>query len=285
MQKRSAIPQKNPKYFGLFLFLVILPGLLPAQTLRRPVSANYVGLGAYSIQHNDVFSFTANPAALAQLSSAAVGVFGERRFLMDELNNYVAAVGLPTSSGNFGINADYFGSSDYNESRIGLAYGRKLGAKVDIGAQFNYHGIRIAGYGNSSAISFQLGAVMHITERLHAGFHAANPVGGKFGKDEQEKLPSRYVVGLGYDASKKFFVGAEIEKEEDQTVNVNASLQYKFLPEILARAGISSATSSAWIGLGLTLKAFRLDLTTSYHPDLGITPGILLLFNFNSKSN
>lgn len=269
----------------LFIVVFFYGFLLQAQTLRRPVAATYTGFGAYSLNHVDVFSFTANQASLAQLKNASVGVYGERRFLLTELNNYTAVAALPTHSGNFGLKAGYSGFSDYNETQIGLAYGRKLGSKVDIGAQFNYNGIRINSYGNASAISFEMGTVLHVTDKLHAGVHVNNPVGGKFGKDQQEKLSSVYTVGLGYDASEKFFISAEIEKEEDRPVNVNAGFQYKFIPQLLVRAGISSATSSAWLGVGLTIKSLRLDITTSYHPQLGITPGLLLLFNLNKRGN
>ncbi len=226
----------------------------------------------------------ANQASLAQLKNSSIGVYGERRFLLSELNNYTAAVGVPTHSGNFGLKINYAGFADYYESQLGLAYGRKLGNKIDVGLQFNYNSIRVSSYGNSSAISFELGSVLHITEKLHAGLHLNNPVGGKFGKDNQEKLSSVYGFGIGYDASEKFLVSAEIEKEEDQPVNVNAGFQYKFIPQLLVRVGMSSATSSAWLGLGLTVKSFRLDVTTSYHPQLGITPGILMLFNFKGEN-
>lgn len=256
---------------------------LKAQTLRRPVAAGYIGPGAYSIQHADVFSFTANQASLAQIKNSAAAIFAERRFLLSELNNYTAVIGLTTNSGNFGLKANYSGFTDYNETQIGLAYGRKLGSKLDIGAQFNYNGISIAdGYGNASAISVELGTIFHITDKLNAGVHINNPVGGKFGKDQQEKLSSVYGFGIGYDASEKFFISAEIEKEEDRPANINAGFQYKFIPQLLVRAGMSTATSSAWVGFGLTLKSFRLDITSSYHPELGISPGILLLFNFKS---
>ena len=187
-------------------------------------------LGAYSLNHTDIFSFTANQASLAQLKNAAVGVYGERRFLLSELNNYTATAGLITTSGNFGMKATYSGFSDYNETQLGLAYGRKLGSKIDAGAQFNYNGIRIAEYGNAAALSFEIGVIMHLTDKLHTGIHVNNPVGGKFGKDQQEKLSSVYAVGFGYEASEKFFVSAEIEKEEDQPVNVNAGIQHKFIP-------------------------------------------------------
>ena len=76
---------------------------MQSQTLRRPLAASYTGLGAYSLNHADVFSFTSNQASLAQLKNTSAAVYGERRFLLSELNNYTAAIGLPTSSGNFGL--------------------------------------------------------------------------------------------------------------------------------------------------------------------------------------
>jgi hypothetical protein len=272
----------------LLYLLTLIVSHSDGQTIRRPAAAGYTGLGAYSFNHADVFSFVSNPASLSQLKNSSAGVYAERRFLLSELNNYTAVIGLSTASGNFAVKANYSGFSDYNETQLALAYARKLGNKMDIGARFNYYGIRIAGYGNASAISFEAGTILHISERLHAGIHVNNPVGGKFGKDppdsyREEKLPSLYSFGFGYDASEKFLVSAEIEKEEDQPVNVTAGLQYKFLPQLLARAGISSATSTAWLGLGLTLRSFRLDVTAGYHPQLGITPGLLFLFTFNSK--
>ena len=247
--------------------------------------AAYTGLGAYSQHHVDVFSFTANQAALAQLINTTAGVYGERRFMLAELSNYSGVFALPTSSGNFGLKAGYSGFSDYNETQIGLAYARKLGAKLDIGAQFNYYGMRIAENGNATAIGFELGAIMHLTEKLHTGFQISNPVGGKFGSDKQEKLASLYSFGIGYDASEKFLVSMEVQKEEDQPVNINAGLQYKFIPQLMARAGVSSASSTCWLGLGLSLKSFRLDVSAGYHSQLGITPALALLFNFKSKSN
>ena len=271
--------------FILLSVFVLVNTFLQAQTLRRPVAASYTGLGAYSLNHVDVFSFTANQASLAQLKNNSAGVYGERRFLLSELNNYTAAIGLTTKSGNFGIKANYSGFTDYNETQLGLAYGRKLGSKLDIGAQFNYNAVRIAeDYGSATTISFEMGTIFHLTDKLNAGLHINNPIGGKFGKDQQEKLSSVYGFGVGYDASENFFISAEIEKEEDQPVNVNAGFQYKFIPQLLVRAGMASATSSAWLGLGLTLKSFRLDVTTSYHPQLGITPGVMMLFNFKGKN-
>ena len=264
----------------LIISLICFNLFINGQTVRRPVAAVYAGLGAYSIGHVDVFSFTNNQASLAQIKNASAGVYGERRFMLDELSLYQLAIAVPTNSGNFGIKVGYYGFSDYNESQLGLGYARKLGSKMDIGVQFDYNGIRLAGYGNSAAINFEIGTVFHLTDKLHAGVHAYNPVGGKYGKNSEEKLASVYTIGLGYEASDKFLVSAEIEKEENQPVNVNAGMQYKFLPEFMARIGIATNTSNAYAGIGLFLKTFRLDVVVSYHPQLGITPGLMLIYSF-----
>ncbi|MBL7738590.1 MAG: hypothetical protein JNK14_05175 [Chitinophagaceae bacterium] len=275
------------RILSFMLLILVMCSAMSAhgQVLRRPLAAPYMGLGAYSVNHTDVFSFTSNQASLAQLKNAVAGVYGERRFMLAELSHYTAVIGLPTRSGNFGLRTGYSGFSEYNETQLGLAYAMKLGSKADIGVQFNYNAIRIPAYGNISAISFEAGAIFHITDKLHTGFHINNPVGGKFGKDQQEKLPSVYTAGFGYDASEKFFFSAEVIKEEDQPVNVNAGVQYIFIPQLRARAGMSSATSSAWLGLGLSLKSFRIDVASTYHPQLGITPGLLLLFNFGKSES
>lgn len=271
------------------IYLILLPVFFhfisPGQTVRRPVAALYTGLGAYSVQHADVFSFTSNQASLAQLTNPATGVYGERRFLLDELSLYHLAVAVPTNSGNFGFKGGYYGFSDYNETQLGLAYARKLGDKVDVGVQFNYNGVRISGYGNATAVNFEIGTILHLTERLHAGVHAYNPVGGRFGKNDEEKLASVYTVGLGYEASENFFFSAEVEKEEEQPVNVNAGMQYRFLPQLMARTGISTNTSNIYLGVGLFLKSFRLDVVAGYHPQLGVTPGLLIAYDFKKKAN
>jgi hypothetical protein len=120
------------KPFLILLFLSIHL-IINGQTVRRPVAAVYTGLGAYSNNHVDVFSFSNNQASLAQMKNASAGVYGERRFMLNELSLYQFAIAVPTNSGNFGVNAGYFGFSDYNESQMGLAYARKLGTKLILG--------------------------------------------------------------------------------------------------------------------------------------------------------
>lgn len=263
------------------ILLLHLHNAVSAQTIRRPVAAEYISTGVYSNSHTDVFSFTANQASLSALKNVSAGIYGERRYMLRELSFYTAAFALPTRSGNFGLKGGYYGSADYNETNAGLAYARKLGSKIDIGVQFNYYGIKVAGYGKAATINAEAGIIMHLTERLNAGIHVFNPAGGKFGKNGDEKLPFVYTAGLGYEASEQFFASMEIEKEEDLPVNVKAVLQYRVLKQLFVRGGVSSAIPSFWMGCGFGSTSFRIDATASYHPQLGVTPGLLLIFNFS----
>ena len=255
-----------------------------AQSLRKPVSASYIGMGAYSINHADVFSISSNQAALAQIENSSVGFFGENRFLLAETNMYSAIVAVPTREGNFAFQADYFGYQNYNDSQLGLAYARGVGKKLDVGVKFNYYSFRIPGYQNSSTVNFEIGAIAHLTDKLNAGIHFYNPVGGNLSKTDNEKLSSVYTFGIGYETSESFLLSAEIIKQEDLPVNVNVGMQYNFEKQFFARFGIASQNESVYLGAGVSWANLRIDVSASYHPQLGISPGLMLILNFKSAN-
>lgn len=270
--------------FTVFATVMSIPTVV-SQTLRYNVSMPYVSLSAYNSRQTDAFSFTGNQAALAKATSAGVGVYGERRFLLAENSVYGLAATIPTNKGNFGIQLNYAGFTGFNENKLGVAYARSLGKLIDVGIQFNYYGYRIPQYGNASAINVEIGMLLHFSDKLTGGIHIYNPVGGKLGKEQDEKLASAYKFGLGYDASENFTVSAEIVKEEDRNVNVTGGIQYQFMKQLFARVGFVSDTGSGFAGIGVGWKNFRLDVSGSYHPQLGLSPGLLFLMNFKKAEN
>jgi hypothetical protein len=266
-------------FFTCFIFSAVI---IFGQSIRKPIAASYLGLGAYSVQHVDAFSVTSNQAALARIKNPVLGVYGERRFLLGVTDMYSSIFALPTEQGNFAIQADYFGYKNYNESQLGLAYARSLGSKLDIGIKFNYYSFRIPAYQNSDAINFEAGAIAHLTDQLHVGIHFYNPVGGKLSKTNNEKLGSMYKFGIGYEAGENFIISAEIVKQEDFPVNVNAGVQYNFARQFFARMGISSENEAPYAGAGVCWNNLRLDVSASYHPQLGLSPGLMLIVHFKS---
>lgn len=264
--------------FVCFLAISLFVKPCFSQVLHSSRPANYIGVGAYSLNFKDVFSFTANQASLSHIKNTTAGVYSERRYMLNELKRFSAAVSFPSLQGGTGIAADYFGYGGYNESHAGIAYGRALGEKIDLGVQFNYHHIGMAGYGGTGAMNFEIGTLIHLTDKLLVGCHLYNPVGGKFNTDTGEKIASMYSFGAGYEASKKLLITATLVKEENQPVNVNVALQYAFVKQFFIRGGLTSAAASYFAGAGITWKNFRIDVVADWHPQAGLTPCLLLVF-------
>jgi hypothetical protein len=274
----------NYKVPALLIFMVSLfLNITTAQSLRYPIALPYLDLTAYSTEQQDPFSFTANQAALAQIKQAGIGLYGERRFLLRETSSYTLVTAFPTGMGNFGIQFNYAGFKDFNENKLALAYARALGDKLAIGAQFNYYGYRIPGYNNTSSINFEAGVLLHFSDKLNGGIHVYNPAGTKTVKLGTERLAAAYKIGLGYDASPDFFVSAEIIKEEDKPVNLLAGMQYHFAKQFFVRTGFMSQSSLLFAGAGIGWANLRLDVAGSYHPQLGFSPGLLLIANIENK--
>lgn len=255
--------------------------LAKSQPITHPVSARYLGVFALSARQSDVLVARNNPAVHAGLKQTAAGAYAERRFMLEDLNLVNLSAGFNTRSGNFGVHTGYFGFTEQNQMQASLSYGRKLGEVVDIGASFNFHQLSQAGiYGNASAITGTLGILVHLPGNMQAGISAFNPFRATWGKDATERLPSRYSFGMGMDVSEKLFTGIDLIKEENQKVDIQAGFHYSFLPQFFVRAGIATLSTNYFFALGFKLPAFRIDLSGSYHPQLGWSPGILLLANF-----
>ncbi len=254
------------------------------QTTHTPLASYHPFSGAYSKNFTDAFSLSSNIAALSALNSFSAGIYGERRFMLEETSLYSAAIAMPASVGNFALQADYFGYNAYNESQVGIAYGIPLSNKAGMGAKFNYYSLRIPSYMNASSINFELGAIIHISDQLHTGVSIYNPLSSPLGKNTGEKIASVYKAGLGYEMSASFFTQLEVIKEKDKDVNVHAGLQYRPIKQLFARAGIFTGTSTCYFGIGYLYRQLRMDFSVGFHQQLGLSPGLLLLYQLNKNA-
>ena len=242
-----------------------------------PSSLGILKSGAYSRHFVDAFSI-ANPASLSKLKSVSAGVYGERKFLLEEMSCYAAVVGFRTGNGGIGIRTNYFGSSDYNESQLSILYGRSLGT-IDIGIGFNYNRLSIAGYGSAAIPTFEVGSIWHMN-LLHIGFHIYNPTGGKI-STTGENLPVVIRVGIGYEPSEILLITAELSKAEDQEMQFELAVLYVFSKKFFASIGMSGSRFHPSAAIGIRWKNIRTDFTASFHPQLGVTPGLVIRFSKN----
>jgi hypothetical protein len=248
---------------------------LKAQVVRPIVRLPYPGLCTYSRYQTDVFSFIGNQAALADIEKPMFGLYGERRFLLDEMGMYQLAAAFPAGRGVFGLSATYSGFSGFNEALGGMAYAHRLGKNASLGLQVSHYSCRVPGIAQVGTIQVEAGGLIRVTPGLSLGLQFVNPAGG-IPMKSGEKLPVVFRLGFGYDASEKFFVGGELVKEENQPLCLMTGFQYHIDRRFYARAGFSTSNTIGFLGFGWSWNGWRMDASASHHPYLGITPGLMM---------
>ncbi len=269
----------------LIVLLFFVHGLgVKAQTFIQPIAAKYEMVGAYSQKFTDVYSTQNNAASLTNLKQGGISVFGENRFGISNLNLYSLSLALPTSNGSFGIHASMFGLQKAKQFNAKLGYGIAINKKISVGTYIDYNQIQQPnGYGNLTAITGSVSVLIAFTEKVTGGLNIYNPIRAKLGNNGEDRLPSMYSFGLGYDASDKFFISGEIVKEEGMAVNANIAAQCNFVKDFFIRGGVQTETGSLFGAVSFTKNKFRIDIAASNHPQLGITPGLLIMYNFSEK--
>jgi len=237
----------------------------------------YINLLPYSRWQYNPLAAAASPAALADAHKFSAGIYGERRYLLEELGNYRLAIALPAAGSCFGLITSYAGGGPHRNSMLALAYARSLG-RAQVGLQFGYHSAGMRNYDRYSFISTSAALLLPLSQGLRAGFHVEHSAG------PPGKQPAAvFSAGLGYDASRQFFMGLLISKTEDRSVQIQAGFEYVPMPQLNVRAGIDAATTLFYFGVGIVLQQFRIELAAALHPQLGTTPGMALLYPSNFK--
>ncbi len=240
------------------------------------------GVGNASVSFTDLNSIFNNQAGLAELENMGFLLSAEQRFLISDLNNFGAGFAMPTYSGTFGVSVHYFGFEDFNQSKIGLAYARKLMDKLSVGIQFDMLSTQISEYGNKNLFTFEVGVQSELIENLLLGFHLYNPV--KLEIIEDEFLPTIIRAGATYTASKKLKLHTELEKDFDFPFIFKGGVEYELADDFCLRVGVQTNPTALSFGLGYQMKnGLRFDLASNYHQELGFTPSIGIGFDFVKK--
>jgi hypothetical protein len=239
------------------------------------LSSAFTGTCTYSSIHADAFSFLQNQAALPAVKSFSAGISAERRYLLQELAHYEAALVVPVPGGAFGFIGSYFGSSAYRDASTGVAYGRRIN-KIDVALQGTYRNAGASGYSANTSINIEGGIMFQISDQLRIGFHVFDPVSLQLKNND---LPvTSFSAGAGYDASESFHFEIVLQKEESIPVNIIAAIHYAAGEKIFFRTGISCSTPMLFAGAGCYMHDFRIDVIATYHPFLGITPAMAIIF-------
>ena len=244
------------------------------------VGARSTALGGFSTTLSDVWSTNNNQAGLGYLENITGGIYYESRFLLKETAFKAGAFALPTKLGSFGLSVTSFGYSLYNETKAGLSYGQKLGEKISVGVQLNYLNVKLnQDYGQKATFTAAVGLIAKLSNELSMGVHVYNPTRVKLTDYNNEKVPTIMKLGLDYKFSEKVFIAFETEKNIDHAGVVKVGVEYNAIDILYLRGGISTNPTMSSFGFGIKLKEFKLDVSSSFHQTLGLTPAISLIYS------
>jgi hypothetical protein len=267
--------------FLVYIFCLVgyTHGYAQAVSVAVPAA---VRLGVYSSAPQHPLQVAANQAVLGHVKTFALAVYGENRFRLRELASYQLALAQPVGAGAFALQIAYAGNVDYNTSKVGIAYGRSLRKDITIGVQFNYWNQRIQGYGSAAQVTVEGGMLVRLSDAFHAGLQVCNPFGVAFQKWDR-KQPAVYTLGAAYQPAPQVALTAELVKSTALPLAVQAGLEYHFTQKLWALAGINSSTAAFFIAAGFEFSDFRITIAGAIHPQLGLTPGLLLSYNAMEK--
>ena len=263
----------------LMLVVILLVHTSHAQIGNDVIGASSTGMGGYSATLSDVWSTNNNQAGLGFMTDITGGIFYENRFLLKETSYRTGAFVLPVKTGAFGLSVASFGYSAYSETKAGLSYGQRFGDKFSMGVQINYLNTSLnQDYGTRNSLTAAVGIISKLSDELSIGVHVYNPTRSKLAEYDNEKIPTVMKLGLDYRFSEKVMVAVETEKDMNFDALLRAGIEYHITDIFYLRGGISTNPTLSSFGFGLQMKNFKMDISSSFHQTLGITPGISLIY-------
>jgi hypothetical protein len=233
----------------------------------------------------EVWAAANNPAGLGTIIKPTIGLYFENRYLIPSLNVAAVALALPlglvepatagqpvrASSGVLAFEAQRFGGVLYNETRVGTAYGFRLGV-ITIGGRLDALQVSFQDLGSRRVLVASLGGQAELLpQRLTLGVHLYNIAQARLADYQDERVPTVLRAGLAYRPGKQVLLLAEAEKDVERDAGVKAGIEYLPTAAVAVRLGYASLSQQATGGVGLRAGDFQLDYAAGWHSALGLS--------------
>ena len=110
----------------LLLIMILCALNLSGQSAHGPSRRAFPVVGSYSANVQDPFAATINQAQLGAIRKTAIGIYNERKFMIKDFSLLQCAFVFPRRSGGYGFHIMHTGTRFYNQTCVGLGFGKKL---------------------------------------------------------------------------------------------------------------------------------------------------------------
>lgn len=224
-----------------------------------PIGARTTGLSGAAVTLTDIWAIRNNVAGIASLKKTELGLFAENRFNIAAFSTVGLQAVFPTKkAGVFGIDFSRFGDQWYNEQRIGIGFGHRLGM-VNLGIKADFLQTHLEELGSKKMVAISLGGQSEVIPHLVFGASIFNINQAKISDYQDERLPTVMRAGLSYQPIKQVLVITEAEKHVEYPVNIKVALEYKLIEKLTLRTGVATATEQFSFGTGFQVKQLQFD--------------------------
>jgi hypothetical protein len=258
----------------LIFMLTTHPSANAQVFVNQPVGARSAGLGHASAALSGAETLFHNQAGIATVNNISFILSCDSRYLIKELSLMAAGVVIPSASGTFGCSVTRFGTGEFSNNQINLAYAKELGRYVSAAIAFEYLSVRLPENSSPfSAMTFECGVIGGLPGKWKAGVHIFNPIMAKINLPlGKVAVPWQVRSGIVWFITPLLMQCNEVDFGLSKPATLHAGLEFSPFPEISIRAGIAGNPPELSFGTGLRVGKVDMDISFTYHGYLGFTP-------------
>lgn len=264
------------------LLCILLTGaalpLLAQSHLPAAAGGRGLAMGGTRLLSRSVWAAVGNQAGLSGLQAPQVAVMGRNWSGLATVSQVTAVAALPVQSGAIGLQLQHFGTTDYQEQKIGLSYARPFAERLHVGIQLDYLGLRLGEYGRRGLLTFEAGLLLEVNKAWSVAAHVFSPVAVAW--NETAATQPTLALGAGYRASDKITLVAEVEQVALDGLNARLGLDYQVLEVLALRVGATTQPVQQSFGVGIKVGTLYVDAATILHPTLGASGGVSVRYEF-----
>lgn len=234
----------------------------------------FAGSRSSSLAHSsvslvDIWSSFHNQAGLAFLETDQLAFSYQNRYGLKELSTAYFTLVKSFPIGQFSFSISHFGFEQFNQTKIGLSYSRKIGETWSLGGQLNYENQFIGEALNQGILTGEIGLLSKPFKELKLGLHLYNPLNQNWETDLEFSNNIGLRLGANYGFKSKALILVEIQKWADFPERYSIGFEYPILNLLVLRTGFSFQPNSQNFGIGFFVKDFRVDTSLEYSSYLG----------------
>jgi hypothetical protein len=229
-----------------------------AQSVSTLIGARQAGMGNASSNSTDEWSLFANIGGIGKISQKSVAFAYEANPSLIGANRMAAVFNTNLTWGGLSLGAFRFGDALYSEQLLSIGFGNQIGI-TSLGGKVNYIQYRAEGFGAQSTFSIDFGGITQLTKLVSIGAYITNITQSSLPTKEDERLPTKLVLGFGFKLNNKVFITTEIEKEVDHKPTWRTGLEYSVYKSLFVRTGFNINPDAAFFGLGYAKGKLKID--------------------------